>query len=198
MATMTNTRTYSQFIFIPASIGMMMITLLASCASNPKSAKAVSGLKDLREELTDGDKQIDNVLASVNALSNAGGNLKPAVDDLEDQIKATEKQSRIIRDRYTDMRERAAEYQTNWRDDAQAYDSPELRQAADARADRVRAHYDHIADLGREARDAYGPLIKNLKELHSYMENDMTPASLQAAQPMIDKVNANGATLKQR
>ena len=26
----------------------------------------------------------------------------------------------------------------------------------------------------------------------------MTPASLQAAQPMIDKVNSNGATLKQK
>ena len=136
MATTTNQRKYSLFIFIFAATGFM-VSLLAGCTSDVKSAKTVAGLKDLRQELTDGEKQIDNVLAATNALPGAGDNLKSAVDELENQIDETQKEQRIIRDRYTDMRDRAAEYQTNWRNDAQAYDSPELRQAADARADRV-------------------------------------------------------------
>lgn len=74
---------------------------------------------------------------------------------------------------------------------------PERKAAARARAAKVRGRYDLIQAKAQDTRGAYEPFIRDLNDLGTYLSNDLTPAAIQAAGPVFEKVKASGQVLKQ-
>jgi chromosome segregation ATPase len=186
-----------------AVIGMAMAVIAGvsvGCSSDGggKGGKAVAGLQDTRTELAKGRKQVEENIAAANALRNAQGDVSQPYKKLVDETKQTEKERENLRKRWADMQKRGKEYQTQWQEEVSKMQNPELRAAATQRAATVRERYDIIREKAREARDAYDPFMRDLKELQSYVASDLTPAAVEAAGPAFDKVDAQGKILIQR
>jgi predicted nucleic acid-binding Zn-ribbon protein len=168
----------------------------ASDAGRERSGKAVGGLKATRDELAAGRKQIDEVLAALDSLQNAQGDLRPAYNKYKDEVKQTEDKAKDIRARAADMRARADEYQQKWQEEMSKVSNPDLKAAAQARSARIRERYSAIAAAADEVRTAYQPFIKDLKDVQTYLSNDLTPAALSAARPVFDKARSAGQKLQ--
>lgn len=54
-----------------------------------------------------------------------------------------------------------------------------------------------IQAKAQDTRGAYETFIRDLKDLETYLSNDLTPAAAKAAGPVFEKVKASGQVLKQ-
>ena len=55
-----------------------------------------------------------------------------------------------------------------------------------------------IQAKAQDTRGAYEPFMRDLKDLGTYLSNDLTHAAIQAAGPVFEKVKASGQVLKQK
>lgn len=188
-------------------IGILALSLGAcfatagGCASDPgreRSAGAVGGLQQTRSELAAARKQVDQVVAAAAAVQSAQGNLAPAYDTYKKEVAETESKAQDVRKRSVDMQARGQEYRAKWRAEMSKVDNPDLKAAADARAAKVEQKYATITAKAQEVRTAYEPFIKDIKDLQTYLSNDLTPAGVQGARPAFDKVRTEGNALNQK
>lgn len=163
-----------------------------------RSGKAVGTLKETRDELAGTQKQIDEVLAAAGVVQSGQGDLKSSYDKYKKEVAETEEAAQDVRKRSDDMRARSKEYQTKWQEEMSKVSNPDLKAAAQARAAKVQGRYAMISAKSQDAKAAYDPFIRDLKDLQTYLSNDLTPAAVQAASPVFDKVKASGQVLKQK
>ena len=174
--------------------------LMTGCAKDEgreRSGKAVTSLRELRGELGDAQKQVDQVMAAASGVQSAQ-DLKPAYEKYKKEVAETEAVAEDARERSQDMQARAAEYQTKWQAEMSKVSSPELKAAAAERAAKVRGRYATISAKAQDVRAAYQPFMRDLKDLQTYLSNDLTPPAVQAAKPVFDKVQTTGQVLKQK
>jgi chromosome segregation ATPase len=187
---------------IGLAVAVSAAGVLGGCASNDpgrdRSAKAVSGLRDTRAELAAGRAQLDKTLAALDRLQAAQGDLRPAYDDYKDQVKATEDHAKSAAERSADMQARAGEYQQKWAEEMAQVSDPNLKAAAESRAAKLRGRYATITAKAQDGRAAYQPYIRDLKEIQTYLSNDLTPAAIQAAGPAFKKAKSDGQTVRQK
>ncbi len=192
---------HERSVLFALALAVAAAALAHGCAKDEgreRSGKAVAGLRDTRAELAKAEKQVDQVLAAAGAVQSAQGDLKSAYDKYKKEVEQTEDAAEDSRKRAQDMRARANEYQTKWQQEMSQVSSPELKAAAQARAAKVRGRYDMIQAKAQDARAAYEPFMRDLKDLQTYLSNDLTPAAVQAASPVFDKTRASGQVLKQK
>jgi chromosome segregation ATPase len=167
-------------------------------AGRDRSGKAVSGLQDTRKELDNTRKQIDETNAALNSLQTAQGDLRPAFDKYKKEVNELDKAAKSAAARAADMRERSKEYQTKWQEEMSKVTNPDLKAAAAQRAARVRDRYSTIQGMAQEARAAYDPFMRDLRDVQTYLSNDLTPAAIQTANPVFEKAKASGRALQQK
>lgn len=176
--------------------------LLAGCGPNDpakeRSAKAVSGLRDTREELAAARTQVDKTQAALDRLQTAPADRRLEFDAYKEQVKAIESQAKSIAERTADMQSRGAEYQQKWAADAAQLSDPSLKANVQSRAAKVRGRYVIIAAKGQAARAAYQPYIRDLTDVQTFLSGDLSPAAVQSAGPVIQKARADGQLLKQK
>lgn len=161
----------------------------------PASGGTTSSVGQVRTELQRGQRQVDETVAALTALGAHQANLTPALQTLDREIRETEQQAQVIRDRARDMQARAATYRVQWEGDISEMSDPELRAAATQRSAAVRDRFDALTKTMSETRDAYQPFIKDLKEVQTFLRNDPTPGAVTAAQNIVTRAAESGKTL---
>ena len=193
---------HERSVLFAMALAIAAAALAAGCSSKDqgreRSGKAVGTLKETREELANTQKQIDEVLAAASAVQSGQGDLKSAYDKYKKEVAGTEEAAADVRKRAEDMRARSQEYQAKWQEEMSKVSNPDLKAAAQARAAKVRGRYEMITAKAQDSKAAYEPFIRDLKDLQTYLSNDLTPAAVQAASPVFDKVKASGQVLKQK
>jgi chromosome segregation ATPase len=187
--------------FRAASILTLVTALsIAGCAnpSRQRSERAVTSLDTTRSELTQGNQQIDEVLRTLDRLEARPADLAPLYKEYGSQVAKLESRADAVGRRVRDMRVRATEYSTSWQSQNETITNPDLRAAADDRAARVRSRYDQIDSRAQEVRAAYDPFITELRDLETFLSNDLTYAGVTAAKPVFESVRAKAAALKEK
>lgn len=197
----------SQTKSTPSVLNAAAVALLGAalavggCQSDPgqeRSGKAVTGLRETRKELADASKQVNEAMAAADAVQAAPADLKPAYEKFRKEVAETESAAADARKRAEDMNERAETYQKKWHEEMAKVTNPDLKAAAESRASKVRGRYATISAKAQDVRAAYQPFIKDLKELQTYLSNDLTAPAVQAAKPAFDKAKSSGQVLNQK
>jgi uncharacterized protein YoxC len=179
-------------------VALSLVMVGCTSAKTPRSAKAVGTLQETRDEVARGRKQVDVVMAAASDLRQAQGDLKKPFGKYVDEVRNTQDKAADIRMRAEDMNKRAEAYQQKWATEMSEVQSAELRATATERARRVRQRYARISQLAGDVKSAYQSFITDLKDLQTYLTNDMTPAAVAAAAPSFDKIASGGQTLNSR
>ena len=187
-----------------AVAGVLMVGWAAvpGCGSGDpgrdRSTKAVGSLAEVRSELSTAGKQIDETQAALTALQKGEGDLTKGYEAYKGEVADLEKVAAEARERADDMRASSGEYRAKWQEQTAQLTSPDLRAAAEQRAAKFRERFAGIEAKSRAAADAYKPYITHLKEVQTYLANDLTRQSVQMAGPVFQKAAAEGELLKQK
>jgi len=178
---------------------VVAIAAAAGCASSDpgreRATKAVSGLQDTRGSVAEARKQVDKTITAANQLQSGQGDLSRLYDTYKKEVARLESQAQEAKERSNDMSVRRNEYQQKWAQESATMSSPELRAAAETRSAKVKERYEGITQKGAAVKEAYPPFDKSLKELQTYLSNDLTREGVSAASPMFQKINKEGQSL---
>jgi hypothetical protein len=176
--------------------------LSAGCASSDtgreRSKKAMGSLTDTRDALNDARKSVDETVASIDSLQNTEGDLRPAWGKFKDRVNDSKDHAKKIGDRAADLRANAAAYQARWQEEIATVDNPDLKRAAEMRSKRVAQRYSQITQRTVDARAAYEPFLKDLKDVQTFLSNDLTPDAVRLGRPGMDKARSSARTLSQK
>jgi chromosome segregation ATPase len=176
------------------------VMLAGGCASpSQKSAEQTrASLADTREEIVKARNELSETMASLQAIQKPDANLQVSFEQLKKQIKDLQDQRMRIYDRAQDMRAHQDEYSKQWQAEIMQMSDPQAQATAKDRAARLRDRFGTIATLGNDAREDYDPLIKDIKDLESYLGSNLSRSGVQMAKPSFDKVQQDGSALAQK
>lgn len=186
--------------FSPMAVAATLALIIAGCASpaRQRSQQAVASIENTRDEVSAGEKEIDQVLATLDKLEAQPANLTPVYSTFAAQVRDIEARATRVAARVRDMRVRAAAYSANWEVQNQTISDEQLRASAADRAEAVRERYGRIQNKAQEVRAAYDPFIDQLNDLKTFLANDLTYAGVRTAEPVFGTVRSRAAELKQR
>ncbi|HKE01928.1 MAG TPA: DUF2959 family protein [Planctomycetota bacterium] len=176
--------------------------VLASCASDEpgtRSGKMLTDLQTIRAEIVDGQRRVDGAIASLDALNSttsANYQVPAAAADLRKNITSVDSAATSIRTRYDDMKARQLEYQAKWKEERSLFADASLQKSSEARAAKVQSYFDDISKQAKEAKDAYDPFIRSLRELDTYLANDPSAGAVSSAQSTVKNAKKAGEKLK--
>ena len=92
------------------------------------------------------------------------------------------------------VRNSGKELFAQWEAETQSINNPDIRAVAETRRAKLQAAYDDMLTPLIDARANFTPLISDFTDLRKVLALDLTPAGIEAVQPLIKKVNAESAT----
>jgi chromosome segregation ATPase len=140
--------------------------------------------------------QVDAMLASLDSLVRAEGDMRPAFKRFSDTLDDTEKAAARARKSAQSIREQEAEHMAAWQQEAAAITNPEVKAATQARQAEVKRTLDELSTSGKAAGDLYDPFISDMKDIRTYLSNDLTQAGVKRLEPTIQKARQSGAQLQ--
>jgi Protein of unknown function (DUF2959) len=122
--------------------------------------------------------------------------MEPAFKRFSGTLDDTEKAAARARKSAESIREQEAEYMAAWQQEAATITSPEVKAATQARQAEVKSTLGELSAAGKRAGDAYQPFISDMKDIRTYLSNDLTQAGVKRLEPTIQKARHAGAGLQ--
>jgi len=160
-------------------------------------AKLSAGVGDLRSELVAGAANVEAALASLNALAAAEPDKLPTAfsaynRDVADMEFAAEQVAR----RAAHLRDARQEYRAKWSRDFEMTHNPFIRRDAEQRRAEVGKGVNAVASALQDADAAYGPFLRSLKDIRSFLASDLTPGAVATVKPAVARANAEGQRVR--
>jgi hypothetical protein len=114
---------------------------------------------------------------------------------LQSEMESTEKRRAAISMRADEARTEADILFKSWADSATAISDPALRKKSEERLSKTKASYSQIGAAGREASDAYGPVMKTLQDQVTFLGHDLNPSAVASLKTNAAKLNSEVADL---
>jgi chromosome segregation ATPase len=184
---------------IHSSVGLGLVVLLAAgCATTgfERSTNIAETMAKQVEGMQQAKPQVDAMLASLDGLTRAQGDMRPAFKHFSETLDDTEKTAARARKSEQMIREREAEYFAEWQRQAAEITNPQIKAATQARQAEVKGTLASLSQTGKAVGDAYNPFISNMKDIRTYLSNDLTPGGVKRLEPTIEKARRDGAALQ--
>ena len=182
-----------------AAVALGLVALVATgCARTgfDRSANIADTMSKQVTGLQEAKPQVDAMLASLEGLTRAEGDMRPAFKKFSETLGDTEKAAARARKSSQTLREKEAEYFAEWQRQAAEITNPQIKAATQARQAEVKGNLESLSQTGRTAGEAYEPFISNMKDIRTYLSNDLTPGGVKRLEPTIEKARRDGAALQ--
>lgn len=182
-------------------VGLTFLILAAGCSSTPqgqkRSAKTIDTLAKVQTEMQKGIGQVDASLAALeNLASNPQGDLAGAYKNYRKQVDTLEAMAKKVASRNQSMRARAKEYFAAWEKDSAQIKSDSIRKVSAARNIAAKASFDKMVAEVAKGKEAFTPLMEELRDIELYLSNDLTTAGVRACKPLAEQAVADGGAVK--
>jgi hypothetical protein len=184
-----------RWLVVVAVLGM-----LGGCASSPRdrSEAALDGLTTVRTEMEKGLAQLDRtVLALDDLATNPQADLTKQYQHFVKQVDALDDAAEKARSRNQSLQTRAQAYFESWKKDTEGMKSEALRGVSAERAATARASFDRMVAEVQRGKEAFVPLMDELRDIEVYLANDLTPGGMTAVRPIVDAAKGHAATVKE-
>jgi Skp family chaperone for outer membrane proteins len=177
------------------TLALMVVMALPVLAASPTSQadKVAAKMLDFDKYLSAASAQITTTLASLNAMSTANGSdlvskykdfgkQVQKLDDMAKKAKAQSEKSSAQRD----------EYLKQWQASQDQIQNEQLKASSEARRAELMPKIEAIKTSLGSARDTFGPFMQDLKDINTYLGNNLTPQGVAGAADLITKCNTDG------
>ena len=164
-----------------------MFTVLVGCATTgmERSTATVNSIQDVDDEIRKMTSNIDATAASLDSLiKSEPAGLKKTFESYSDNLAKLDAQGKLVLKRVAEMKSNSKEYFGEWEKQGDTYTNPKIRQLSEERRTKLAEIYAQVPIAGAGIEDSYQAYLTNLKEIHRYLSNDLTPNGVSAITPV--------------
>ena len=182
-----------------ATLLLGVITCLSGCATTgiDRSEKATTTMQTVADEIDQVTKQLDDTKASLDELTRwEQSDVRKAFDTFSaNVVKMDNLEKRFIK-HADEMKARGKEYFAEWKKQGDAYTNPQIRELSEQRREELGIVYGKIAEASIGVKSAFQAYMSDLKEIQTFLSNDLTQRGISLIMPITEKVVRDGEDLK--
>jgi hypothetical protein len=185
--------------FIGLAIALAMVTgsffasPLATAAGYKNADKTGASIAEFREEIISVGQEVDKAMAALDKIvQTADTDPRKAFKEFDKAVPRVESAAQKARKRADDMKARGKAYFEQWEKELASVKDPAIRELADQRKAKLHATFDAIAAVMTPAKEQFNTWLAGLKDLQTYLANDLTVGSIDEARPLIEKATTSG------
>ncbi len=188
----------SQLAAVTACAGAALLLSACGTTSGYKQAdKTGEGIATFREEVLNGKKAIDQTMVSLdNIAKTANTDPRKAYEGYTKSVANLDSAANKIRKRAADMQEQGKAYFAQWEQQLQTVKNPEIQQLAKERKVKLSETFDKIKEVAEPLKAKFDPWMSDLKDLQTYLGNDLTINGVDAAKSMFEKTRSEGMEIQ--
>jgi hypothetical protein len=189
--------TNSHALISVLSMALLLCSNVAFGQAGSKDAQKFQEVgEETREAIVEARGQFESTVGIYNSIVSAeADNPQKAYKDL---TKATEKSEKLWADAsksFDKMRKQGDKLFSSWQKDVDAFGSEQMKQVGMQRLELAQTRNQQMIDGMDAAEEAYQPFIISLKDQGMFMARDLSPAAMDALQPLAEELNATAAEL---
>jgi len=171
----------------------MLITGCGTTSGYQQADKTGAGVAEFRQEVLNGKKAIDNTMKALDQVA-ATANLNPraAFQQYSQSLANLESVAEKARKRSADMKAQGQAYFAEWEKQMAEVKNPEIRNLAMQQKAKLQATFDSIKKYAEPLKAQFDPWLSDLKDLRTYLSNDLTISGVDAAKSLFAKTQAEG------
>lgn len=172
---------------------------LGGCATTgmDRSIKTFNSIKEVDSEIRKMIVLIDVTGTSLDSLVTPGNpNVKKSFNRYSDDVEKLEKEGKRTLKRIDDMKANSKEYFAEWEKQGDAYTNPQIRELSEERRSKLANLYAQVPASGIGIKGSYRAYLTDLKEIQSFLSNDLTPKGINAIGPVAQKTVQDRESLK--
>jgi uncharacterized coiled-coil DUF342 family protein len=158
--------------------------------------KASVGLHELRDEIIATRQAANMCSASLDGLMTGKGPLRERYETYAKSLKTLKGKRDDTRERYQSMAAKAQDYLDKWDAEIAKIGDDDLRANAAKRHEKVEQACKDIRDKLGVAREAFVPYVKELEDIDTYLQSDLTEDGVKASTPKMQKAIADASTIQ--
>jgi len=169
----------------------------ADAATDDKPAVPVT-LAQLNNEIQTLRTSLSRTIAALEELkvaANKNRDLSIAFNTFHQSWSELEAQTQTVRQHGTAARARVREHWEVWHAEITGMQNSELREKAQKRYAVTSKEFEKINDKIGDAKEAFAPLAADLKDIHTYLQNDLTRDAVSSLSGNIWKMGAQARTV---
>lgn len=175
-------------------------TFLGGCATTgmDRSVKTSNSIRDVDSEIKKIMIQMDATTKSLDALVVAGNpDLKKSFNAYSNQLEKLDDEGKRVLKRMDEMKSHSKEYFAEWEKQGVAYKNPEISALSEERRTKLAEIYARVPAAAAGVKSSYLSYLTNLKEIKSYLSNDLTPKGIETINPVAKKAVEDMGALKE-
>ena len=182
------------------TLALMAAIALPVLAAAPTSQadKVAQKMLDFDKFLANTSTLIDNALAAMNAMNGASG------PDLVNKYKEFGKQVKKLEDASAKAKEQAKksaaqrdQYLKQWEASQATIQNEQLKAASEARRTELMPKIEAIKSSLTAARETFDPFMQNLRDLNTYLGNNLSPQGMAGTADLMGKCTTDGNSVKE-
>ena len=189
----------NQLMLISLAIAITGAIGLAGCATTgmERSTKAQTSMTEMDSTIKLLLVQLDATGASLREI------VKPDNSDVEkafrlytENVKKMEQMEKNFTRHADEMNARGKDYFKEWQKDGDKYKNQRIQQLSEQRRFELSRIYGEIASNSIGVKEGLNSYVSDLKEIQTYLSNDLTPKGIEAIAPLAREVARKGSQLK--
>lgn len=172
---------------------------LVGCSTTgyKQADKTGEGIASFREEIVNGKKAIDQTVAALSKVEAAATtDPRKAFEEYKKSVSNLESAADKVRKSSQDMQARGKAYFDEWEQQLAQVKNPEIQQLAKERKAKLTEVFASIKTYAEPLKAQFNPWMSDLKDLQTYLNNDLTINGVDAAKSLIKKTQDEGLAVQ--
>lgn len=191
------TMTSKPIPFIGAAVAAIAaMTLCIGCSTTAgykRADKTGAGIAEYREEVVHTKAAVDHTMKALDQIAvTADTNPRKAFEEFSKSVGNLESVAAKARKRGAEMKAQGQAYFAQWEKEMAQLKNPEIRRLAEEQKAKLQATFDSIRKYSEPLKEQFDPWLSDLKDLRTYLGNDLSISGVDAAKSLFAKAQAEG------
>ena len=185
---------------IPLTLTSLAVAaMLSGCATSgyKQADKTGAGIASFRDEVVNLKHAVDGAMENLNdTAETAATDPRKAFQAFAKSVDKVESARAKVGKRAADMKAAGDAYFKQWEAQLANINNPEIRDLAQERKAKLNVIFGKLRPLVEQSKADFDPFLADLKDLRTFLNQDLTIAGVDAAKGIIQKTRDHGVVLQ--
>lgn len=180
-------------VAIATALAATIITGCGTTAGYKRADKTGAGIAEFREEVTRAGAAVNDTVRTLDDVAaTADTNPRKAFEAFSKSVTQLDAAATKAKKSGQDIQEQGQAYFKQWEQQMAQVKNPEIRNLATQRRAKLQATFDNIKKYTEPLKAQFDPWMSDLKDLRTYLSNDLTVTGVDTAKSLFAKTQAGG------
>jgi hypothetical protein len=173
--------------------------VVAGCKTSgyQQADKTGAGIASFRDEIVKCKQATDSTLTALDQIALAANtNPRPAYENYCKQVANLDSSANRVRKSAQEMKDNGQAYFAQWEQQLSQVKDENIRKMAQDRKAKLQESFDKIKEYTEPLKEQFDPWMQSLKDLQTYLSNDLTVNGIAAAKKPFAAAKSNGAKVQ--